>query len=91
MTSSVPPVPGFDELARFACTRIAEYIDVKPEQIDVDGDLAALGLDSSDAVVLAAELEEWLSLEIEPELFLRYSELRPALEEILAVLQAPPE
>lgn len=91
MTDQAPPVPTFDELAAFARKRIAEYVNVAPDAVDIDGDLAALGLDSSDAVVLAAELEEWLLLEIEPELFLRYSALRPALEEILAVLQAPPE
>ena len=91
MSTTALPVPSFDELASFARQRIAEYIKSSPDKIDVDGDLAELGLDSSDAVVLAAELEEWLSLEIEPELFLRHAELRPALEEILAVLQSPPE
>jgi len=80
---------SFDEIAAFVRTRIAVYVGGKPESIDIDGDIAALGLDSSDAVVLAAELEEWLDLEIEPELFLRHNELRPALQEIVDVLLAP--
>jgi acyl carrier protein len=88
--SSPSPNPTFDELATFVRQRIAEYIGSTPDSIDIDGDVAALGLDSSDAVVLAAELEEWLDLEIEPELFLRHTELRPALQEIDQVLQAPP-
>jgi acyl carrier protein len=88
--TSPNPNPTFDELVSFVRQRIAEYIGATPDSIDIDGDVAALGLDSSDAVVLAAELEEWLDLEIEPELFLRYTELRPALQEIDQVLQAPP-
>ena len=89
MPDTPQPMPTFEELATFARARIAEYIKAAPETTDIDGDLGALGLDSSDAVVLAAELEDWLNLEIEPELFLRHSELRPALQEIYEVLQQP--
>jgi acyl carrier protein len=89
MSATAAPNPSFDELSAFARARIAEYIKSTPDAVDIDGDLSALGLDSSDAVVLAAELEDWLNLEIEPELFLRHTELRPALQEIYEVLQQP--
>jgi len=87
MTTSATPT--FDEIAAFVRQQIAAYTHKKPEEIDIDGDVGALGLDSSDAVVLAADLEEWLNLEIEPELFLRHTELRPALQEIVDVLAEP--
>lgn len=84
MNPSASP-PSFDEIADFVRKRVAEYLGSSPESVDIDGDIMALGLDSSDAVVLAADLEEWLDLEIEPELFLRHNELRPALQEIVDV------
>jgi acyl carrier protein len=47
---------------------LARTLDLPEEQIEPDVKFARLGLDSANSVYLTVEIEEWLGLELTPEL-----------------------
>ena len=64
---------------------VAGLAGVAPASITDETNLESLGLDSSDAVVLAMEVEELTGLEIEVGLFLRCATVAEAATEIVAI------
>ena len=64
---------------------VAGLAGVAPASITDETNLESLGLDSSDAVVLAMEVEELTGLEIEVGLFLRCATVAEAAAEITAI------
>lgn len=64
---------------------VAGLAGVPPASITEETNLESLGLDSSDAVVLAMEVEELTGLEIEVDLFLRCATVAEAATEIMAI------
>ena len=64
---------------------VAGLAGVAPASITDETNLESLGLDSSDAVVLAMEVEEQTGLEIEVGLFLRCATVAEAATEIVAI------
>jgi acyl carrier protein len=46
--------------------KIAQRLGVQPGQVDPEKYFDEFGLDSTEALVLAGELEAWLGLELEP-------------------------
>lgn len=45
--------------------KVAYRLEVPPQEIDVDKYFDEFGLDSTEALVLAGELEKWLGMELE--------------------------
>ena len=70
------------DLTSFIVGRLSEYTGIPVVRIDVTQTFEAIGLQSSDAIVLAAELEELLARELDVDLFLRCSTLDEVLAEI---------
>ena len=70
------------DLTSFIVGRLSEYTGIPVVEIDATRTFEAIGLQSPDAVVLAAELEEFLGKEMEVDLFLRCSTVGQVLEEI---------
>jgi acyl carrier protein len=64
---------------------VAGLAGVSPASITDETNLESLGLDSSDAVVLAMEVEELIGAEIEVGLFLRCATVAEAAAEIAAI------
>ena len=56
------------QLQTWLQTHVAELLDRKPDEIDIDRPLGEQGLDSVDAVGLTGELEDLLGLELDPTL-----------------------
>jgi acyl carrier protein len=75
------------DLTSFIIGRLSEYTGIPAGEIVAMQTFEAIGLQSSDAVVLAAELEELLAKEIDVDLFLRCSTLDEALTEIAGLMQ----
>ena len=63
--------------------RTAELADVPSEAIGNSTTLESLGLDSSDAVLLALEVEELIGKEADVGIFLRFATLGEAVDELL--------
>jgi acyl carrier protein len=53
-------------------TYVSKILDVPPNRIDPSVEVDRLGLDSSTAVALIMSLEEWLGIELMPELLFEY-------------------
>lgn len=51
---------------------ISSIVDRNPDRIDPNVELDRIGLDSSTAVALIMSLEEWLGIELMPELLFEY-------------------
>ena len=58
-----------EELETWLFSHIAHYLNVLPDEIDVNDSFVEYGLDSSVALTLTGELETWLNLELQPTLF----------------------
>jgi acyl carrier protein len=61
-------------------------LDTPPENIDPNLNLDRLGLDSATAVALLLSLEEWLEIELMPELVFRYPTISLLSRHLTAVL-----
>ncbi len=64
--------------------RLCQYLKVSPDELDPDEMFSALGMDSSVAMSVTGELEEWLDIEIEPNLFWEY----PSIASLAKYLEA---
>ena len=51
---------------------LTKYLKIAPEDIETEVPFSDYGLDSSVALSLTGDLEEWLGIEIEPDVFWRY-------------------
>ena len=60
------------------------------DRIDPDAKFARLGLDSVNSVTLILALEEWLGMELNPELAADYPTLRKLSEHLAGQLSAIP-
>jgi acyl carrier protein len=56
-------------------SRFAEWLEVKPEELDADRPIAQYGLDSINAVTLSVDLEEELGITLETALLWDYPTL----------------
>jgi acyl carrier protein len=67
--------------------RTAELAGLQADQINSETSLESVGLDSSDAVILAMEVEEMTGVEVDVGIFLRFSNLGEAVDELTRALQ----
>ena len=54
-------------------TYLAELLEVEPAEIDENYEFERFGLNSSAAVSLVGDLEEWLDFELSPSLFFEFN------------------
>jgi acyl carrier protein len=79
----------FDVMRERIRQRIAQLAGLEANEITAETTLEAVGLDSSDAVILALEVEELTGQEVDVGIFLRFSTLGEALEELVQMLKGP--
>jgi acyl carrier protein len=65
---------------------LARTLDLPDGAIDPDVNFARLGLDSANSVYLIVELEEWLGIELTPDLVFEY----PTIAELARYLAGHP-
>lgn len=65
-------LPTEAEIQAWLITHLAQLLDFDPEMIDATLPFERYGLDSSDAVVLSGDLQEWLGRELDPILLFDY-------------------
>ncbi|MGK7894453.1 MAG: amino acid adenylation domain-containing protein, partial [Xenococcus sp. (in: cyanobacteria)] len=76
---------------------LAQELEIEPEAIDITVPFERYGLDSSAAIVLTGDLEDWLGCELEPELLFDYQSIAELTEYIVdsglldSVSPSPPE
>jgi acyl carrier protein len=68
----VTTLPSAAEIQTWMISYIAEVMEIDPSKVDVKVSFDRYGLDSSVALALTNELEEWLRIEIDPTLLYDY-------------------
>ena len=71
------------EFIQFTKQKIAETLDVNINEIDINTEFVALGLDSLDTLFLIQELEDYLKIEINPLVFWDYPNIRLLSEHLI--------
>ena len=70
--ASIKKLPTERAIQNWIVNYVAELLEVDPENIDVNIPFDRYGLDSSAAVELSGDLEDWLGRELDPTLLYDY-------------------
>ena len=70
------------EIQTWLVSRLGQLLNLDTETIDVKAPLSQFGLDSSAAVGMTGELEDWLGIEIDPTLFAEYPSIAEAADHL---------
>jgi len=79
-----PPVKEITaaEIQDWIVAYLADLLEIEPEDVDVTIPFDRYGLDSSAAVVLTGDLENWLGIEVEPTLLYDYPTVEALVEHL---------
>jgi acyl carrier protein len=72
----VPENPDETAIGDRCIRYLARALDVPGQTIDTEMTFARMGLDSANSVFLIVELEDWLGLELTPEVLFEYPTIR---------------
>ncbi|HSR70218.1 MAG TPA: acyl carrier protein [Acidobacteriota bacterium] len=64
MSPSATAAPSQDQVEEWIAAKLAEIMDIEPEEVERQRDLTEFGLSSIEAVMLSGDLEEWLEREL---------------------------
>lgn len=67
---------------------LAELLEIEPNQIDEDYEFERFGINSSAAVSLVGDLEEWLGFELSPSLFFEFNTITQVSQHLAQMVQA---
>lgn len=62
-----------EQISKWIKNYLADILEVEPEKIDENYEFERFGINSSAAVSLVGDLEEWLGFELSPSLFFEFS------------------
>jgi acyl carrier protein len=79
-------LPSKLDIQTWIVNYVAELLEVKPDQIDTAIAFDRYGLDSSAAVGLAGDLEDWLERELDPTLLYDYPTIESLSEHLMESL-----
>lgn len=84
--ATVKQLPTQKEVQTWIVNYVAELLEVNPNRIDVTIPFDRYGLDSSAAVGLAGDLEDWLERELDPTLLYDYPTIKTLSQHIVESL-----
>ena len=61
------------QISQWIKVYLSEFLEVQPDEVDENCEFERFGLNSSTAVSLVGDLEEWLEIELSPSLFFEYN------------------
>jgi acyl carrier protein len=62
-----------EQISKWIKSYLADLLEVEPEKIDENYEFERFGINSSAAVSLVGDLEEWLGFELSPSLFFEFN------------------
>ncbi|NJL82099.1 MAG: acyl carrier protein [Chloroflexaceae bacterium] len=71
-SASTKPLPTATTIQTWVAAYIAELLEVEPSEVDTSLPFDRYGLDSSAAVGLTGDLEDWLERKLDPTLLYDY-------------------
>ncbi len=66
---------------------LAELLEIEPNKIDEDYEFERFGINSSAAVSLVGDLEEWLGFELSPSLFFEFNTITQVSQHLAQMVQ----
>ncbi|WP_339381836.1 acyl carrier protein [Dendronalium phyllosphericum] len=87
-TTALQQIPTAAEIQTWIVSYIAELLEVDAEEIDVTIPFDRYGLDSSAAVGLTGDLEDWLGREINPTLLYDYPTVEALVQHLNSELRS---
>lgn len=75
-------VKSGDDIKSWVVDYLADLLEIDPDEIDVTVPFDRYGLDSSAAVGLTGELEDWLGEEVSPTLLYDYPTVESLVEHL---------
>ena len=81
-----PEKPSESAIREWCVKYLARTLDLPEQMVDPDAKFARLGLDSANSLYLIVELEEWLAIELTPDLVFEY----PTIAELARHLAGRP-
>ena len=81
-------LPTTTEIQAWLVSYLAELLEIEPEEVEVTIPFNRYGLDSSAAVGLTGDLEEWLGSELDPTLMYDYPTIKALTENLAATVQS---
>ncbi|WP_016949102.1 acyl carrier protein [Anabaena sp. PCC 7108] len=73
------------EISNWLVSYISDLLEIEPEEIDLQNTFARYGLDSSSAVMLTGDLQDWLGKDIEPTIMYDYPTIADLAEHLAQV------
>ncbi|WP_225225958.1 acyl carrier protein [Komarekiella delphini-convector] len=81
------PIPTASEIQAWIVSYVANLLEVDSDEIDVTIPFDRYGLDSSAAVGLTGDLEDWLGREIDPTLMYDYPTVQALVQHLSSQLK----
>lgn len=73
--TETPSVINQETITTWLVTKLANFLGLESDQLEIESSFSHYGLDSSVALTLTGELETWLNLDLEPTLFWEYTNI----------------
>lgn len=73
-----------NEIEEWLIDALSESVGINPDEIETNLSFESYGLDSSTAVILSGDLQEWLECNLDPTIFFDY----PTIAEMVNYLTA---
>lgn len=86
---AVARVSTSKEIQDWLIVRLAELLEIDPDEVEDDIPFDRYGLDSSAAIGLTGDLADWLNMEIDPVLLYDYSTVKALAQYLGAELGVP--
>ena len=71
----MPKVSKTREIEAWLIDYLAQELEIEPKAVDITVPFERYGLDSSAAIIMTGDLEDWLTCELEPELLFDYQSI----------------
>ncbi len=75
-------LPKTTEIQAWLVSYLAELLEIEPDEIDVTVPFDRYGLDSTAAVGLTSDLEDWLGSELDPTLIYDYPTIEALAKQV---------
>jgi acyl carrier protein len=87
-STTLKQIPTAKEIQEWIVAYLADLLEIESEEIDVTIPFDRYGLDSSAAVGMTGDLEDWLKTEIDPTLLYDYPTVEALVKHLSLELKA---
>lgn len=79
--------PSVGEIQTWMATYVAELLNIHPDEVEISLPFDRYGLDSSAAVGMTGDLEDWIGIELDPTLLYDYPTITALAQHLEAELE----